>query len=123
MMIGSFSGIRYRDFAGALAPVAAVGMVATVAVIAVLYRRKFRPGERVLVNPRPPRYNRLLMWKSLIASVAMIVFFFVGWPVAKVAIVAGGALLVTRRVEAGEIYRGIHRQVVVGVAGLIIVAG
>ena len=28
-----------------------------------------------------------------LASVAMIVFFFVGWPVPKVAIAAGGALL------------------------------
>src|SRR5438034_7265430 len=52
MMIGSFSGIPYRDFARALAPIAAAGLVATVVVIAVLYRREFRPGERVLVDLR-----------------------------------------------------------------------
>ncbi len=121
MMIGSFSGIPYRDFAAALAPIAAAGLVATVAVIAVLYRREFRPGERVLVDLRPPRYNRLLMWKSLIASAAMIVFFFVGWPVVKVAIVAGGALLVTRRVKPEKIYREIDWQLLVMFAGLFIV--
>src|SRR6476646_5288263 len=38
MMIGSFSGIPYRAFTAALAPVAAIGLVLTVAVIALVYR-------------------------------------------------------------------------------------
>ena len=29
-------------------------------------------------------------------------FFFAGWPVAKVALIAGALLLVTRRVEPGD---------------------
>ena len=38
MMIGSFSHIHYRPFAAALAPVAAVGLVLTASVIALVYR-------------------------------------------------------------------------------------
>ena len=53
MMIGSFSGIPYRAFAAALAPVAAVGLVLTVAVIALVYRAEFRAGERAAT--RAPR--------------------------------------------------------------------
>jgi Na+/H+ antiporter NhaD/arsenite permease-like protein len=121
MMIGSFSGIPYRDFASALAPIAAAGLAVTVAVIFLMYRSEFRPGDRVLVEPRPPRYNRLLLWKSVGASAAMIVFFFVGWPVAKVAIVAGGALLITRRVKPEKVYREIDWQLLVMFAGLFVV--
>jgi Na+/H+ antiporter NhaD/arsenite permease-like protein len=121
MMIGSFSRISYRAFAAALSPVAAVGLVCTVAVIALLYRSEFRASARVDVELRPPRYNRLLLWKSLAASAAMIVFFFAGWPVPKVAIVAGGALLVTRRVKPEKVYREIDWPLLVMFAGLFVV--
>ena len=45
------------------------------------------------------------MWKSIVGSLAMIVMFFAGWPVPKVAIVAGAVLLITRRVSPQEVYR------------------
>src|SRR5947209_5034553 len=86
MMIGSFSRIPYRDFAAALTPVALAGLAVTIGVIAIAYRNEFRSSQRLTVELRPPRYNRLLMWKSLAASAAMVVFFFAGWPVPKVAI-------------------------------------
>src|SRR6202163_4954746 len=41
MMIGSFSGIPYRQFLGCLGPVALVGLVLAVIVIYVAYRRVF----------------------------------------------------------------------------------
>src|SRR5690349_7983319 len=44
MMIGSFSGISYRAFAAALAPVAAAGLVLAVGIIALIYRREFGEG-------------------------------------------------------------------------------
>jgi Na+/H+ antiporter NhaD/arsenite permease-like protein len=47
MMIGSFSHIGYRAFAAALAPVAAVGLLLTVAVIALVYRAEFRQESRL----------------------------------------------------------------------------
>jgi Na+/H+ antiporter NhaD/arsenite permease-like protein len=46
MMIGSFSHIPYRAFAAALAPVAAAGLVLTIAVIALVYRAEFRLSAR-----------------------------------------------------------------------------
>jgi len=42
----------------------------------------------------------------------MIVFFFAGWPVAKVALVAGALLLITRRVRPEAIYREIDWSLV-----------
>jgi Na+/H+ antiporter NhaD/arsenite permease-like protein len=123
MMIGSFSHIHYRVFAAALAPVAAVGLVLTVAVIAVVYRREFREESLLQTEHRAVRVNRALMWKSVIASVAMIVFFFAGWPVAKVAVVAGALLLLTRRVKPERVYREIDWSLLVMFVGLFIVVG
>ena len=124
MMIGSFSGIHYRTFAAALAPVAVVGLALTVAVIAAAYHREFRFQEKVALERRPVRVNRVLMWKSLAVSAGMIVFFFAGWPVSKVALMAGALLLVTRRVKPELIYREIDWSLLVLFIGLfIVVAG
>jgi Na+/H+ antiporter NhaD/arsenite permease-like protein len=121
MMIGSFSGISYRAFTAALAPVAVAGLVLTIAVIAAAWRAEFRFTGRMTVQHRRPRYNRILLWKSLLVSAAMIALFFVGWPVPKVAIVAGGMLLVTRRVKPEKVYREIDWPLLVMFAGLFVV--
>lgn len=124
MMIGSFSKIHYRTFAAALSPVAAAGLVMTVAVIAAAYHREFRLQEKVALERRPVRINRVLLWKSLAASAGMIVLFFGGWPVPKVALIAGALLLVTRRVKPERVYREIDWQLLVLFVGLfIVVAG
>ena len=121
MMIGSFSGIPYRQFSAALAPIAVVGLVLAVIVIFVAFRREFVAAGGVRIARQPVRVDRWLMWKSIVASVAMIVMFFAGWPVPKVAIVTGAALLITRRVDPERIYRSIDWGLLVMFAGLFIV--
>jgi Na+/H+ antiporter NhaD/arsenite permease-like protein len=121
MMIGSFSHIPYRTFAAALAPVAAAGLALTIAVIALVYRAEFRLHAPLQVHHRPVRVNRPLLWKSLAVSAAMIVFFFAGWPVPKVALIAGALLLLTRRVKPEKVYREIDWSLLVLFIGLFIV--
>ena len=54
----------------------------------------------------------------------MVLFFFAGWPVAKVAIIAGALLLITRRVHPERIYAQVDWSLLVMLAGLfIVVAG
>src|SRR5438552_18347256 len=50
MMIGSFSGIRYRQFLACLGPVALAGLILAVIVIYVVYRREFASAEHVTVT-------------------------------------------------------------------------
>ncbi|MGB6944091.1 MAG: anion transporter [Bryobacteraceae bacterium] len=121
MMIGSFSGIPYRHFAAALAPVALVGLVLTVLAVFLSYRREFLTPGAVDVEKRALPVDRGLMWKSLAIALAMIVMFFVGWPVPKVAIVAGAILLITRRVRPEQVYERIDWPLLVMFAGLFIV--
>jgi Na+/H+ antiporter NhaD/arsenite permease-like protein len=124
MMIGAFSRISYREFAASLSPVAAAGLVATFAAIALIYRKEFSSAGRVVLERQRIRVNRVLMWKSLIVSAAMMAFFFAGWPVPKVALLAGAFLLITRRVKPEKIYHEIDFSLLVLFVGLfIVVAG
>ncbi len=122
MIIASFSGISYGAFASALWPVAAVGVLMTVLLIAVAYRREFLTRCRLPPVAAPPaRYHRFLLLKSLFVTLAMMLLFFAGEPVAKVAIVGGAVMLLTRRVKAEKIYREIDWPLLLMFAGLFIV--
>jgi Na+/H+ antiporter NhaD/arsenite permease-like protein len=122
MLVGSFSGIHYRAFAVALAPVALAGLLIVVGAIALIYRSEFlSSAPRVEIEPPPVRVHRALAWKSTLVSAAMIVFFFAGWPVAKVALAAGALLLVTRRVKPERVYAEIDWALLVLFIGLFIV--
>ncbi len=124
MLIGSYSGIPYNTFARALTPVAAAGLVVCVAILALVYRSEFRSREKVEVTPRSVAIDRPLLVKSLAISLGMVVFFFAGWPIAEVAIVAGALLLITRRVKPDEVYAQVDWSLLVLFAGLfIVVAG
>ncbi len=121
MMIGMFSQLPYRSFAASIAPISAIGLVLTVALIALIYRREFIAAPRVDVGKPRVRVNRALLWKSVAASAAMIALFFAGWPVSKVAIVVGAILLITRRVKPEKVYREIDWSLLVLFVGLFVV--
>ena len=124
MMIGSFSGIGYRQFLATLAPVAVFGLILTVLMIRFAYRREFATSAEVDVALKDVTVDRWLMWKAIVVALAMIVMFFVGWPVPKVALVAGAVLLITRRVDPEKVYSGIDWSLLAMFAGLfIVVAG
>ena len=122
MIIGSLSHIPYGTFAAALWPVAAVGVVLTAVLIALVYRREFLTTERLpAVATSPARHHRSLVIKSVLVAVAMMVLFFAGQPVAKVAIVGGASLLVTRKVKADKVYREIDWTLLLMFVGLFVV--
>src|SRR5262249_9198148 len=68
-----------------------------------------------------PRYHGPLLAKSLIVMAVMVVLFFVGQPVAKVAIVGGAYLLLTRRVKTEKVYIEIDWSLLVLFIGLFVV--
>ena len=124
MLIGSISRISFAAFAGALSPVAAIGLGLTVLVLWLQYRSEFASGARLEAIEEPVRVNRALLWRSAVVAAGMLVFFFLGQPVPKVALIAGAVLLITRRVRPEKIYRQIDFPLLVLFAGLfVVVAG
>jgi Na+/H+ antiporter NhaD/arsenite permease-like protein len=124
MIIGSFSAIRYGEFLAALAPVALAGLAVTLVLIAATYRREFWSGQRLEAGLEDAPFNKALVRKSVTVTVFMVVAFFFVAPPAKVAIVAGALLLLTRRLKPERIYREIDWSLLLLFAGLfIVVAG
>lgn len=121
MMIASFSGIGYLQFAATLAPVAAVSLAITAAVIAFLYRAEFLHAPGLKIVHEPVRVNRGLMWKSLAIAAGMIGAFFAGWPSPKAALAAGAMLLLTRRLKPERVYREIDWGLLALFVGLFVV--
>jgi Na+/H+ antiporter NhaD/arsenite permease-like protein len=124
IMIGSFSHIPYSKFALALGPVALIGLIVTVALIALFHRAEFA-GAAQLEAPRPHFHvNRVLVIRAWLATLILIALFFAGVVPAKAAIIIGGLLLLTRRVKSRRIYAEIDWSLLLMFAGLfIIVAG
>jgi Na+/H+ antiporter NhaD/arsenite permease-like protein len=124
MMIGSFSAIPYGSFLTALAPVALLGLVIAGALIAAAYRGELFAAPRFAVRPIRVRANLPLVRKSVLVTACAVVAFFVVAPPAKVAIVAGALLLLTRRLRPERVYGDIDWSLLLLFAGLfIVVAG
>jgi Na+/H+ antiporter NhaD/arsenite permease-like protein len=122
MLVAVASGIPYATFFRALAPVAAVGLVLDFVVIALVYRAEMaRPFE---APPHPHvKVHGFLMAKGLAASAAMLAFFFAGAHVSVVALTAGAALLLTRRVKPEKVFLEINWNLLTFFAGLFVVVG
>lgn len=124
IIIGSLSGIPYAQFTAALAPVAAFGLVAVLVLIVFAYRREFLTRDVFKAEAVELHYHAPLLIKTVLVVAVMVVLFFIGQPVAKVAIVGGGFLLLTRRVSPNKIYREIDWPLLVMFTGLfVVVAG
>jgi Na+/H+ antiporter NhaD/arsenite permease-like protein len=124
MIIGSLSHIPYGTFAATLSPIAGIGLVLTVGLIAFAYRREFWTRQRLRGEPAPAHTDWPIIVKSVTVSLAMVAGFFAGIPPAEVAIVAGAILLLTRRVKSERVYAEIDWTLLLMFAGLfIVVAG
>ncbi len=124
MIIGSLSHIPYGTFAAALAPAAAAGLAVAALFIVLSFPREFLTRERLPAVTLRVRVNHALLARSLIATAALIALFFMGAPPAKVAIVVGALLLITRRVKPERVYAEIDWALLLMFAGLfIVVAG
>lgn len=121
MIIGGLSQIPYGTFAASMAPIAVFGTLAAIALIIATHRQEFLSGETLPQIRFPARYHRPLLRKTLAVLLAMVVLFFLGHPIAKVAIVGGALLLLTRRVSPNRIYREIDWPLLVMFTGLFIV--
>src|SRR5208282_5914394 len=124
IMIGSFSHMTYVKFILALGPVALIGLIITMVLIAFLHRTEFGAAMRLEAQVAKVDANRVLVIRAVLATLIMIALFFAGVVPAKAAIIIGGLLLLTRRVKSRRVYAEIDWSLLLMFAGLfIIVAG
>ncbi len=123
IITGSLSQISYLRFAARLAPVALIGLALNFAVVAIVYRKVLSDGGRVpppADEPLRPRVHRSLLIKSVMVTLVTIGLFFGGQPIALVALIAAGVLLLGR-VRPEKVFGSVDWPLLVMFAGLFVV--
>lgn len=120
ILIGSFSGISYLDFAKTLAPLALICLVIQIGLLWWLYPevRSLKPE----LKPEPLRYrlHKPLLLKSLLVTAGLLVAFLIGMPTAEATLIAAGLLLVTRRIKPERILQKVDWDLLLMFSGLFI---
>ncbi len=123
MLIGSFSGIGYRDFMWHLGPVAFVGLLLDWLVIWMLFART-RSGDIVAdMRPAAVRLQRERLVKPVIVIVGVLAAFLAGVAPALAAAVGAAIMLMTRTREPRLVYDEVDWGLLVFFVGLFLIVG
>jgi Na+/H+ antiporter NhaD/arsenite permease-like protein len=123
MLIGSFSGIHYRDFLFHLAPVAIAGLFLDWAVLHWMHMRNvvLKAGERTEIPL--PALDLSKLTKPLIVALAVVIGFFIGVDPALMAALGAAMLLITRTLEPQKLYKEVDWGLLVFFVGLFLIVG
>jgi Na+/H+ antiporter NhaD/arsenite permease-like protein len=126
MLIGSLSRISFVHFVSVLGPVALVGLLIDVLVIAVVYRGRYHETVQVdepivIVDRRLRPAQAAMLAKTVVVAALMLAGFVAGFDTALVAAGGGAVLLVTRRVKPEKIWRRIDWDLLVLFVGLFVI--
>ncbi|HVO59691.1 MAG TPA: anion transporter [Terriglobales bacterium] len=123
MLIGSFSGIHYRDFLFHLAPVALVGLFLDWAVLHWVHGRKVDLRRTETGQIPVPTLDLSHLVKPVIIATGVVAGFFAGVPPAMMAALGGAILLITRSVDPHKVYEEVDWGLLVFFVGLFIIVG
>ncbi|HLJ22679.1 MAG TPA: anion transporter [Candidatus Acidoferrales bacterium] len=123
MLIGSFSGIRYRTFLLHLGPVAAAGLVVDWLLLWLIYTRNEIPAPQAggLAEPAPRARGNLI--KAGVVILLVLAGFLAGLPPALVAAVGAALMLMTRTHEPRLVYDEVDWGLLVFFVGLFLIVG
>jgi Na+/H+ antiporter NhaD/arsenite permease-like protein len=123
MLIGSFSGIGYRDFLWHLGPVAIAGLFLDWAVLHWVCLRKARPQAGTAEAIPLPTLDVLQLAKPVMVAAAVVAGFFLGVPPAMMAALGAAALLITRTREPRKLYEEVDWGLLIFFIGLFLIVG
>ena len=121
ILIGSFSGISYLDFAKALTPVALVSLLIQIGLLWWLYPDVRSTKSCPSVTPVRYRIFKPLLTKSLLITGGLLIAFLIGIPPAQATLVAAGLLFITRRIKPQRVLNKVDWDLLVMFSGLFVV--
>jgi Na+/H+ antiporter NhaD/arsenite permease-like protein len=122
MLIGSFSGIAYRDFLLYLGPVALAGLFLDWAILHRVARRHGLRDPEVSAIPAAHVETARLRKPALVIGMVLI-GFLAGVPPAMMAAVGAAMMLITRTRYPREVYQKVDWGLLVFFVGLFLIVG
>jgi Na+/H+ antiporter NhaD/arsenite permease-like protein len=123
MLIGSFSGIRYRTFLFHLGPVAVVGLLLDWLVLWLIYMRRETPQALPVAPAEPVHVPRGNLMKAGFVILLVLAGFLAGLPPAQVAAVGAALMLMSRTHEPRLVYDEVDWGLLVFFVGLFLIVG
>jgi Na+/H+ antiporter NhaD/arsenite permease-like protein len=123
MLIGSFSGIHYRDFLARLGPVALVGLFIDWGVLHWVHMRNVTMEAQDRSEIPLPALDLSKLTKPLIVVTAVVVGFFLGVDPAMMAALGAAVLLISRTLEPQKLYKEVDWGLLVFFVGLFLIVG
>jgi Na+/H+ antiporter NhaD/arsenite permease-like protein len=123
MLIGSFSGIRYRTFLFHLGPVALAGLLLDWLVLWLIYTRREKPTARPAASAETAHGSRGNLLKTGLVILLVLAGFLAGLPPAQVAAVGAALMLMTRTHEPRLVYDEVEWGLLVFFVGLFLIVG
>jgi Na+/H+ antiporter NhaD/arsenite permease-like protein len=123
ILIGSFSGIGYRDFLLHLGPVAMAGLCLDWLVIWLLCLRGSVQEDRSDVVLEPVEIERAALVKAGLVAVMVLAGFVAGFPPPLVAAVGAAILLIAHTREPRLVYDEVDWGLLIFFIGLFLIVG
>jgi len=123
MLIGSFSGIHYRNFLVHLGPVALVGLFIDWAVLHWVHMRNAGFEAETKDEIPLPTLDLSRLTKPVIVVTIVVVGFFSGLDPVLMAALGAATLLITRTLEPQKLYKEVDWGLLVFFVGLFLIVG
>jgi Na+/H+ antiporter NhaD/arsenite permease-like protein len=125
MLIGSYSGMRYRTFLFHLGPVAIAGLLLDWLVLWLIYTRRETPVAQPAIPAQQVHGTgtRGNLIKAGVVILLVLAGFLAGLPPAQVAAVGAALMLITRRHEPRLVYDEVDWGLLVFFVGLFLIVG
>ncbi|HMK23765.1 MAG TPA: SLC13 family permease, partial [Terriglobales bacterium] len=123
MLIGSFSGIHYRDFLAHLGPVAVAGLFIDWAVLHWIHMRSVPLPAQDRSEIPLPALDLSRLTKPVVVATAVVIGFFLGVDPALMAALGAAMLLITRTLEPQKLYKEVDWGLLVFFVGLFLIVG
>jgi Na+/H+ antiporter NhaD/arsenite permease-like protein len=121
-LIAVRSGIGFLEFAHALLPVAAAGLLVDGILLSILYRRSITAAPLIVPPPRERRpVQRIMLAASLLAGAAMVVGLLLGAPPACAAMTAAAVVILAGSARPRDALKSVDWNLLLFFGGLFVV--
>jgi Na+/H+ antiporter NhaD/arsenite permease-like protein len=123
MLIGSYSGIGYREFLFHLGPVAAVGLALDWFILHWIFSRELHRAGVEAAAIQPPAVELSHLLKPMLVVSGVVIAFLAGVPPVLAASVGAAILLISRSDDPRKLYAEVDWGLLAFFVGLFIIVG